>query len=66
MKDEISAALKVLPEFKTDEKIDDFVVIDAFAKSIEIDMAEVTKKIVAIVRREHVAYASFIDICQRS
>jgi len=65
MKDEISAALKVLPEFKTAENIDDFVVIDGFAKSIEIDLAEVTKKIVAIVRREHVDYASFIDICQR-
>jgi integrase/recombinase XerD len=56
--------LQVVPALNTPEKASDFVVLDDFAKS-EIDLEGVTKEILRIVRREHVDYASFIDICQR-
>src|SRR6476619_1251470 len=58
------ALLELVPTVEPTEKHDDFVVMDDFAKS-EIDLAEITKRILAIVRKEHIDYKSFLDICQR-
>jgi integrase/recombinase XerD len=52
-------------EPRTSENPHDFSVLDEIAKSPEIDLAAVTRQILRIVRREHVDYASFLDICQR-
>jgi integrase/recombinase XerD len=57
--------LEVVQPFETANNQPDFVVLDDFAKSAEIDLEGVTKEILRIVRREHVDYASFLDICQR-
>jgi integrase/recombinase XerD len=56
---------KLVPQDNILEKVDDFVVLDAFAKSNTLDLADITKRIVGIVRKEHVDYAGFLDICQR-
>ena len=55
--------LELVAAVDTTKKHDDFVVMDDFAKS-EIDLAEITKRILAIVRKEHIDYKSFLDICQ--
>jgi integrase/recombinase XerD len=52
-------------EPQTDENPHDFAVLDEIAKSPKVDLDGVTKAILRIVRREHVDYASFLDICQR-
>jgi integrase/recombinase XerD len=52
-------------ESQTSENPHDFAVLDEIAKSPEVDLEGVTKQILRIVRREHVDYASFLDICQR-
>jgi integrase/recombinase XerD len=59
------STLEVVTVPNTSENPHDFVVLDDFAKSTEIDLDAITKEILRIVRREHVDYASFIDICQR-
>ena len=39
--------------------------VDDFAKSPEIDLTAITKKILKIVRTERLDYAGFLDVCQR-
>jgi integrase/recombinase XerD len=59
------ALVPSIVESQTAENPHGFSVLDEIAKSPEIDLEGVTKQILRIVRREHVDYASFLDICQR-
>src|SRR5580704_3822300 len=59
------ALVPIIIESQIDENPHDFAVLDGIAKLTEIDLKKVTRDILRIVRREHVDYASFLDICQR-
>jgi integrase/recombinase XerD len=55
---------EIVQAVDTPEKGNDFALLDDFAKS-DASLADITKRIAFIVRKERLDYSTFLDVCQR-
>jgi integrase/recombinase XerD len=58
------STFEIVQAVNTPEKASDFALLDDFAKSDE-SLADITKRIAFIVRKERLDYSTFLDVCQR-
>jgi integrase/recombinase XerD len=58
------STFEIVQAVETPEKAPDFALLDDFAKS-DTSLADITKRIAFIVRKERLDYSTFLDVCQR-